>query len=158
MSAFFPWHWGCLTLTRTRSGRECLGIIQSVPLRLTLGVPVAFSQQGSPAWGPHTGVIIITRGPCENCPESEPRGGTQESAFLISGPVNLLQIPGFMQFLKLSTWYFESDEPLLHRRMFSSISGLYPLNPSSTLSPKCDNKMSSEKLLIVPRAGCPWLP
>lgn len=66
MSAFFPWHRGCLTLTRTRSERECLGIVRSVPPRLTLDVLVTFSQQGSPAWGPHTGVIAITRGPCEN--------------------------------------------------------------------------------------------
>lgn len=103
MSAFFPWHHGYLTLTLTRSGRECLGIVQSAPPRLNLGDVVSFLQQGSPAWGPHVQVIAITRGPCENCPESELRGGTQESAFLISGPVDLLQISGFTQFLKLST-------------------------------------------------------
>ena len=103
MSAFCPWHHGCLTLTLTCSGRECLGIVQSAPPRLTLGVLISLFQQGSLAWGPHVEVIAITRGPCENCLESELRGGTQESAFLISGPVDLLQISGFMQFLRLST-------------------------------------------------------
>ena len=40
---------------------------------------------------------MITRGPCESCQESELLGGAQESAFLISCPVNLLQITGFKQ-------------------------------------------------------------